>query len=210
MITDQNLYETGTLTSSDLSALQDSFDHLPPDPYAESRLRSRRYSRFLYQDGTITRQSHKEFMQSSEINDAVGDVEREYEEVEDTLLTNPALLEIFEEFKTRTGINDQAVIEMHQIRWHCRGRVKRAAPEGRHQDGFDYIGMFMVDTDNVDGGEIMVYNNKDTPPIFKKALANGEFCVMNDRALFHNAAPLVPTANDDDGHWDLIVLTANA
>ena len=30
-------------------------------------------------------------------------------------------------------------------------------------------------------------------------LENGEFVIINDKKLFHNAAPLVPTANKDDG-----------
>ena len=46
-------------------------------------------------------------------------------------------------------------------------------------------------------------------PFLKKKLENGEFAMANDRKLFHNAAPITATAEDEEAHWDLFVLTAN-
>jgi hypothetical protein len=210
MIVNGTLYELGKLDFPDLSSLQDTFDNLPADTYAPERLRSRRYSCFRYTpEGRLQRLSHKEFMQSKALNKAVGDVERKFEPIEPELENNIIFLKMFEEFQARTNLSFDSIIEAHQIRWHCRARVKEPAPEGMHQDGFDFIGMFMVSTENVDGGDLMVFEGKDEPPCFKKRLVDGEFLVMNDKKLFHNASPLVPTANKDDGHWDLIVLTAN-
>lgn len=203
------LYELGRLPFTNLSSLQKTFDNLPPDPYADDRLRSRRYSCFQFKGGKLIRGQHKDFMQSSDINKYVGDVERKYEEIEDILLENDIFLQIFSEFQNRTGLSEDSVIEAHQIRWHCKRRIKEPAPEGMHQDGFDFIGMYMINTYNVDGGEIMLYDDPDEPPCFKKRFENGEFAVMSDKKMFHNAAPLVPTANKEDGHWDMIVLTAN-
>ena len=212
MITDDNLYEVGKLADTiDIKSLEPSFSNLPEDTYAEKGLRSRRYSCFrLSKDGALTRLTKKQFMQSKDINDYLGDVQRTYEEIEESLLTNPAFVALFEEMRRRTSLPEDSVIEAHQIRWHCRRDVKMLAPEGTHQDGFDYIAMFMVDSVNVDGGEMMIYPSKNDPPCFKKKLTPGEFIVMSDKKLFHNAAPLVPTVNSPGGHWDLMVLTANA
>jgi hypothetical protein len=209
MLKSGNDYELGWLPVTDLSSLQDSFENLPPDNYVNSRLRSRCYSCYRYQDGELTHLPGKDFMQTKDINKALGDVERKYEEIDDSLRTNPVFLRMFEEFVQRTGITGESVIEAHQIRWHCHAHIKEVAPEGTHQDGFDYVSVYMVSTYNVDGGEMILYRDVDKPPFLKKQLGDGEFLLLNDRKVFHNAAPLVPTPNEQDGHWDVIVLTAS-
>ncbi len=211
MIKGEQLYELGWLPLNNLTSLQKTFDHLPEDKYAEKRLRSRRYSCYRYNvDGTLDRLTQKDFMQSSDINKYVGDIERKFEPIDDSLRTDTVFLKIFEEFQERTGLAPGSIVEAHQIRWHCKRRVKIPAPEGIHQDGFDYIGMFLINTQNIDGGEIMIYPSPDDAPIFKKLLEPGEFVLLNDKKLFHYASPLVPRPNQDEGYWDLIVLTANA
>ncbi len=210
MIDESSPYEVSALVGKNFKPLQQTFEDLPPDPYADDRLRSRRYSRFLVNDdGALRRLSHKEFMQSSAINDYVGDVDREYEEIEDRVMEDPVFVEMFHQFIKRTGMDPKSIVEAHQIRWHCNANIKVPAPEGHHQDGFDFIAMFMVNQKNVDGGEIMVMRAKDAAPIFKKRLEAGEYVVLDDSRMFHNAAPLVPSVNSDGGFWDLIVLTGN-
>lgn len=206
----EQLYELGWLPVNDLSSIQPSFNELPEDTYAEKRLRSRRYSCYRHNaDGSVKRLTQKDFMQSSDINKFVGDVERKYQPIDPALETNPVFLKIFEEFRNRTGLSEGSVIEVHQIRWHCAKRVKIPAPEGVHQDGFDYIGMFMVNSHNIDGGELMIYPSPDEAPLLVKQLEPGEFMILNDKRLFHYAAPLVPRPNKDEGYWDLMILTAN-
>lgn len=209
MIENGALYELGQLPLNGFSDLKRTFENLPSDNYAEERLRSRRYSRYTIEDGVLNAQRAKDFMQSRSINHYLGDVERTYEEIEDVLLENEAFLGMFNSFQRGVNLSPESTIEAHQLRLHCRAHIKSPAPEGTHQDGFDYIAVFMVETKNVDGGEVMLFNDPDGPPILKKQLETGEFFIINDRKLFHNASPLVPTANTEDGHWDVIVLTAN-
>ena len=202
------LYELGQLEGAGLNDIEKSFDRLPPDPYAEERLRSRRFSRFkLRENGTLEHRRHKEFMQTKEVNSYAGDIKREYEEIEDDIITHPLFIKMFQTLTDHTDIGYDRIIEAHQIRWHCQKNIKAPAPEGVHQDGFDFLGMFMITPYNVDGGEVMLYKSPDSAPCFKKAMEAGEFIIVNDRSLYHNASPLVPTANEEDGHWDFIVLT---
>lgn len=211
MINDDTHYETGRLATADLSTLEASFADLPEDAYAQKGLRSRRYSRYrLSADGRLNHLDHRDFMQSKKVNKAVGDVERRFEEIEATTSENPAFVAMFEAFRAHTGLRPESVVEAHQIRWHCRNRVTIPAPEGTHQDGFDFIAMFMVDTADLSGGEVLVYPSPDRNPLLKANLKPGEYVVLNDKKVFHDAAPLVPEPNERDGHWDLIVLTANA
>lgn len=210
MINDDTLFEMGQLANIDLNYLESTFGNLAEDRYAPKGLRTRRYSRYrLGSDGSLTHLPQQEFVQSKDINKAVGDVERRFEEIDPSLEADPGFVRMFDAFRSHTGLGAGAVVEAHQVRWNCDNRVALAAPEGTHQDGFDYIGMFMVDTENLTGGEILVYPDLDSPPIAKASMKPGEYVVLNDKKLFHDAAPLVPEPNDRSGHWDLIVLTAN-
>ena len=210
MINDDATLEKGRLPVADLASLEATFDDLPEDPYAQKGLRSRRYSRYrMDEGGRVVHLSHEDFVQSSAINKAVGDVERRFEEIERATEEDPGFVAMFEAFRAHTGFAPSAVVGAHQIRWHCDRRVMLPAPEGTHQDGFDYIAMFMVEPKNLTGGEVLVYRSPDGSPIAKESLKPGEYVVLNDKRLFHDAAPLVPEANDEKGHWDLIVLTAN-
>ena len=210
MINDDSTIETGRLGDPNLDTLEATFAHLVADPYAQEGLRSRRYSRYrLGEDNVPEHLSHEAFVQSSAINKAVGDVKRRFEEIEDRTSTDPGFLRIMEAFRAHTGLGPGGVVEAHQIRWNCDKRVMIPAPEGTHQDGFDYIGMFMIDSENLSGGEVLIYRDLDEAPALKASLKKGEYVVLNDRKVFHDAAPLVPEPNEKPGHWDLIVLTAN-
>lgn len=205
----EDFHELGKLPFDDLSEIQSTFNRLPPDEYVEDRLRSRRYSCYYFRDGKLEQLPTKDFMQTYDINKALGDVERHYEPIEASLNTNPVFLKLFDIMLRRTQITEDSVIEVHQIRWHCTNNPKEPAPEGNHQDGFDYLGMFMIENHNVDGGEIMLFDSADGEPFFKQRFENGEYLLVNDKRLFHNAAPLIPTPNDEEGHWDIFVLTVN-
>ena len=82
-----------------------------------------------------------------------------------------------------------------------------AAPEGVHQDGFDYLGVFVIDRKNIAGGEICVHKAKQQPPIFKHAFDQGEFVILNDRRFWHSAKAL-QAVNDELAYMDVFVLTA--
>ncbi|MDG1287178.1 MAG: 2OG-Fe dioxygenase family protein [Rickettsiales bacterium] len=203
----KDFYELGALPFDDLSAVQATFDNLPPDQYVDDSLRSRRYSCYYFRDGKLEQLPTKDFMQTYDVNKALGDVDRTYAPIEAQLSTNPIFLKMFDIMLRRCQINENSVIEVHQIRWHCTEDVKEPAPEGNHQDGFDYLGMFMANNHNVDGGEIMLFDSSDGDSFFKRRFDNGEYLLVNDRHLFHNASPLIPTNNDEEGHWDIFVLT---
>jgi len=206
-----DLFEKGNLGDVNLQNLAPFFERLPADPYADAdlRLRSRRYSRYKFIDGKLDHRAMKDFMQSSEINDYLGDVERTYEELEPEIEQNETFKRMFAEFQARTDLEEDATIEVHQIRFHVGQRVKEAAPEGNHQDGFNYIAIFVAGSYNHTGGELMLLHGKNDDPFVKEVFNPGEFLVLNDKKLFHNAAPLIPTENEEDGHWDIFVLTAN-
>jgi len=204
----KDFYELGALPFDDLSSIQFTFNNLPPDQYTEDRLRSRRYSCYYYRDGKLEQLPTSDFMQTYDVNKALGDIDRTYAPIEPVLNMNLVFLKMFDIMLRRTQISEDSVIEVHQVRWHCTETAKEPAPEGNHQDGFDYLGMFMINNHNVHGGEIMLFDSADGDPFFKRHFDNGEYLLVNDRRLFHNATLLIPTDNDEEGYWDIFVLTA--
>lgn len=205
----RDFYELGKLPFADLSSVQATFNNLPADDYVDDHLRSRRYSCYYFRDGALQQLPTKNFMQTYDINKALGDVQRHYEPIEPILNENRIFLKMFDIMLRRTQITEDSVIEVHQIRWHCTQDMRDPAPEGNHQDGFDYLGMFMMDNHNVKGGELMLFDSPQGEPFFKQRFENGEYLLINDKRLFHNAAPLAATDNDEEGHWDIFVLTVN-
>nr|MBP6383709.1 2OG-Fe dioxygenase family protein [Aeromonas sp.] len=81
------------------------------------------------------------------------------------------------------------------------------APEGVHQDGFDFIGVFFCGSEGVSGGALQLYHGLKEQPFFQQELHPGEYLVLDDRRFYHNAAPVLPLT-PTRGHWDVIVLTA--
>ena len=67
----------------------------------------------------------------------------------------------------------------------------------------------MITNYNVQGGELLLFDSPDGESFFKRRFENGEYMLINDKRLYHNAAPLIPTDNDEDGYWDVFVLTVN-
>jgi hypothetical protein len=207
------LYTLDAFPAAGLADLRPSFARLPPDPYIEGRFRRRRYSHFSGRPNALRRLTHQSFQQSRAVNYLLGGVRREYEELEDGLVALDAFTAMIATYIDHLGI-DPTVTDfgVHQIRILCSpGFAGDPAPEGIHQDGFDYVGIFCVDRVNVVGAATHLYKALEgkavQPPIFNKELSPGEVVFVNDREVFHYTDPLRPRA-PGEGHRDVFVITA--
>lgn len=200
--------EVGQLTPSTVDHLAPSFDDLPANPYADGSYRLRRYSRFMFRNDTLTRLPTKEFVQASDVNHFQGNVVRTYPEIRDTTMSDPGFLELFEHFQKMADIADGSTIEVHQMRIFADHHQVDVAPEGIHQDGFDRIGIYIIQRHNISGGEVSIYTEEQSPAMMKHPLNHGEFVVLNDRRFFHYASPIKPI-DGEIGYMDAFVLTAN-
>ncbi|MBJ7537404.1 2OG-Fe dioxygenase family protein [Marinomonas transparens] len=200
--------ELGQLTSNKLDHLMSSFDNLPPNPYADGAFRLRRYSRFTFAQGQLTRLPSQAFVQDESINHFQGNVVRCYEDIDDHTTLDPAFIELFEHFQTMAHVADKAPIEVHQLRILADHQSVEAAPEGIHQDGFDRIGIYVMKRHNIQGGNINIHLTANSPALISHDFDKGEFVVLNDRKFFHSAQPIQPI-NGDKGFMDVFVLTAN-
>ncbi len=202
-------YKLQMLSSFNAGAFEPFFANLPVDPYIQGQFRRRRFSRFTGTPGNLQRLEHKYFVQSTKVNQLAGGIKRDFPELEESLLDLEEFQMLVASFIDFSKI-DPMVTEMgiHQIRIVAsRDEQGEPAPEGIHQDGFDFVGIFCIKRDAISGGETHLYRAKDQPPIFDKVLVPGEFVMVNDRELFHYASAVAPTG-DGQGVRDVFVFTA--
>jgi hypothetical protein len=201
--------ELGQLNQQNNEILAESFNNLPPNPYADGNFRLRRFSHFTFKNNTLSHLPQKDFVQSQELNAFQGGVVRRYEEIEDGLINNDAFKEMFFHFKNMAHLDDNADIEVHQIRIKAKqGKEADVAPEGVHQDGFDRIGIFVIRREHLKaGGNLRIHLEKESEPFISHKFDHGEFVVLNDKRFWHSAAKILPEEGHE-GYMDVFVLTA--
>lgn len=195
--------------SAGLADLRPFYDRMPLDPYIDGVFRRRRFSHFIGPASNLRRLSHMQFVQSKTVNQLAGGIRREFEELDDGLMAMPAIQAMVTTFTDAMGFDPEArEIGVHQIRILCSPEFAGSpAPEGIHQDGFDYIGIFCVERCRILGATTRIYPGRDQPPLFSRELQPGEAVLANDRKVFHFAEQVRPSS-DQPGYWDLLVITA--
>lgn len=202
------LFSLRKVNSINTVSLQPSFGNLPTDPYTKGKYRSRRLSRFTISEDNLIRLPHGYLFQSKEYNPLAGDMKREFSELEDTLVELEAFRKLILAFGDSCKLHPEAEIGVHQIRTTCAINSQgNPAPEGIHQDGTDFIGIFAVARDNIQGGETHLYTAKKEKSILNKILHPGELLLVNDHEFFHFTTPIKPE-NSDVGSRDVFVLTS--
>ncbi|MTJ56031.1 hypothetical protein FJR38_26990 [Anabaena sp. UHCC 0253] len=202
------LFTLRKVNSINTKGFQPFFEDLPIDPYIKGKYRSRRLSRFIVSGDELLKLAHGYLLQSGEYNPLLGNIKREFAELDNALIE----LEIFKNlvfaFYDLCKLHPEAEIGVHQIRTTCSpNNLGNPAPEGIHQDGSDFIGIFAVGRDNIQGGETHLYNAKKTKPVFNKILQPGEIILVNDHDFFHFTTPIKPQ-NSGVGTRDVFVITS--
>ncbi|MBW4630741.1 MAG: 2OG-Fe dioxygenase family protein [Iphinoe sp. HA4291-MV1] len=201
-------YALESISSIDVDKLQPFFINLPADPYLAGNYRFRRLSHFHISDKSIVKLPHRPLYQPKQYNPLLGDVVREYPELDDELINledfQRMILEFFEFCELCSTFKEVAV---HQIRTTASlEQIGKPAPEGIHRDGVDLISIFSVNRDKIEGGETHLYKSKNDSPVFNKILNPGELLVFSDREFFHFTSAINATSSEG-GVRDVFVLT---
>ena len=208
-----NDYALETLNSLDLERLDNFFDNLPVDPYIAENYRFRRLSSFKIVNNRLIQLPHSPLFQSKKYNPLLGDVIRDFPELERDLIElqdfQTIVLEFFEFCQQCSRVDPIKAneISVHQIRTIARPKkIGHPAPEGIHRDGVDVVGIFSVSRNKIEGAVTSLYKSKESEPIFSKILNPGELIVFNDRAFFHFTS-IIKATTSEVGTRDVFVLT---
>jgi hypothetical protein len=201
-------YVLEQINTVNLEQLKLFFEHLPTDPYLSGHYRFRRLSHFQVDVDRLTKLPHSRLYQSKSYNPVLGDVVRDYPELEDQLVGLADFQKIVLEFFDFCQLcSTSRELGIHQIRTTTSAQeIGNPAPEGIHRDGVDLVGIFCVGRDNISGGETRLYTSKHEPPVFTKILNPGEFLIFSDRTFFHHTS-LIQTTSPKGGTRDVFVLT---
>ena len=179
------LFTLRKVNSINTEGFKTFFNNLPVDPYIKGNYRSRRLSRFIVSGDQLIKLPHGYLFQSKEYNPLLGDIKREFAELDDALIELDIFKKLVLAFSDSCKLHPEAEIGVHQIRTTCSpDNLGNPAPEGIHQDGTDFIGIFSVSRDNIQGGETHLYTAKKEKPVFSKILNPGELLLVNDHEFF--------------------------
>lgn len=204
-----NTLQLAHLSPSCVHELISSFERLPHTEHADGAYRLRRYSVVRLCGDQIISDHESDFVQSADINRFQGDVVRHFEPLQLATLNSQGLLEMCQLFAESNDLPDGHKIEVHQMRISAIYDETPVAPEGIHQDGFDAIALVGIDRKNIVGGEVLLYEDKQQAPFYRKVLENGEVALLDDHELWHYAQPIRAVDTDKEGHMDVFVLTAH-
>lgn len=198
----------GAISNDAVNDLTVHFNHLPKSSYLDGEYRLRRYGIFSFSEGRVCKLPPRPFIQSDEFNQFQGNVERDYQDITPTCYQTAGFAEMLLHYTDQSGLPDGTEIEIHQIRIRAKpGQTVPVAPEGVHQDGYNRIGMFMINYQNISGGALKVHTEKDSPAMTQYLLKNGEYLLLNDAHFWHDADDITCTS-EQEGYYDLFVLTA--
>jgi hypothetical protein len=161
-----------------------------------------------FQDGIVLETGKNEFMQTDHFNHFQGNIVRQFEPILKSTLQSDGMREMCKLFVETNRLPNGQEIEIHQIRIATVFDETQVAPEGVHQDGFDHIAIVGIGRHNIEGGEILLYQDCHDDPFFRKVLGNGEVAMLADNKLWHNARPIRSLSGNEQGYMDLFVLTA--
>lgn len=206
-LSDTLMFTFSQVNTVNLDGFKTYFNALPVDPFIKRNYRFRRLSRFVADRNELIKLPHGCLFQSKEYNPLVGDIKREFAEIDDALIKRDIFKTVVFAFIDACKLHPEAEIGVHQIRTTCSANnYGNPAPEGIHRDGTDFIGIFSVNRENIQGGETHLYIDKKEKPVFNKILHPGELLLVNDREFFHFTTPIKPIS-DAQGARDVFVLT---
>ncbi|MEU3890625.1 2OG-Fe dioxygenase family protein [Streptomyces sp. NPDC029041] len=203
-------YRVSSAVSHISEELLDSYTALPADEHlrADHGFRFRAFGEADVKGDLLRWEEDSTFFQGDDINDYAGGVRRKFAPLG---AAARAFAERFVVSRVTREIVDaeEFRIGCHQIRITAAGeRPGLPAPEGFHQDGFDYVAVTCVATENVSGGISLVRENTpDGEHLVERTMPAGETLFLADREVQHYVSPITPKVPGLAAHRDVFVIT---
>lgn len=185
------------------------FENLPQDDYLKGpfAFRRRRHGRATVRGGRSDWKPNVPFRQSTALNQYAGGQDRTFAELQTAargFISEGILPELMEALPS-----PDFELGVHQIRIVADDRnTGMPAPEGPHQDGFDFIAIVVVGRRNTAGGITRLFAAPDRldEVVFEGILQPGDVLLVNDRRLAHDTTAIRPDAPGEAAR-DVFILT---
>ncbi len=206
----ETVAELAHVPVADLQALSQYWEGLPRDPYLKDggRYRFRRHASYEIKKEVLDLVPHRAHWQSVDYNALHGGIERWFEPIQKSLLSNSAwqslLLGLGEILSGLKPVNTWFV-EAHQFRIDTTDGIGRPTPEGAHRDGVDFVAVFLLDRVGIKGGETRIFDAKGSAGLRFTLTQPWSVLLMNDERMIHESTPIQPVGNY--GYRDTLVLT---
>jgi hypothetical protein len=184
------------------------FDRLPQDDYLKGPFAfRRRHGQATVRGRQAAWKPNVPFRQSTDLNPYAGGRDRIFAELEAparNFISRYILPELMDALPS-----PNFELGVHQIRIVADDRnAGMPAPEGPHQDGFDFIAIVVVGRRNTDGGVTRLLAGPDRldEVVFEAILQPGDILLLDDCRLAHDTAAIRP-ATPGEAARDVFILT---
>jgi hypothetical protein len=197
-------------SAGNLHDLNSSWNHLHYDIYLKDggRYRKRRHSSFALHNHGLELVDHRAHWQPIEYNALHGGMQRWFEPISDAVLQNAAwralitrLANLFEQ----APLNEPWFVEAHQFRIDTEGGLGHPTPEGAHRDGVDFVAVFLIQRQDIKGGETRIFEANG--PYGQRFTLDEPWSVLllDDARMIHETTPIQSTG--PQALRDTLVLT---
>ena len=201
---------------ADWDAFSTSWNDLPHDGYMADggRYRRRRHATFaVSRNGDIQRRPHQPHYQSRDYNPLNGGVVRWFEPVEQGIgagATMTAVLRFCAQVFDALASPDVTTwhVEVHQFRIEPIGdMVGNPTPEGRHQDGVDYVLVLMVRRHNIASGTTTLHSAGGDDLGSFTLEQPFDAVLLDDARVLHGVTPVRVLDPAQPAYRDVMVVT---
>jgi hypothetical protein len=202
-----------------LQAMSSAWSDLPPDNFLKDggHYRRRRHSCFVVDGGAVTQVPHRAHWQPLEYNALHGGMQRLFEPIAPAVTAQPVwtqlLLWLGNVCSALKGVQPWFV-EAHQFRIDTTDGIGRPTPEGAHRDGVDMVAVFLVDRQNIKGGETRVFDVEGPNGQRFTLTEPWSVLLLDDARVIHESTPIQPLAqigsSPQDCFRDTLVVTLRA
>jgi len=196
----------------ELADLAATWDDLPNDNYLKDggHYRQRRHGSFTFENDSLIKVPHRAHWQPLDYNALHGGIERWFEPIKDSTLKKTAWEKILRQFAFTASAmlgyaTEKLFIEAHQFRIDTTHGIGRPTPEGAHRDGVDVVAVFMVNRNNIKGGETRVFDAKGRYGERLTLDESWSLLLLDDARVIHESTPIQPLLTS--GYRDTLVLT---
>jgi hypothetical protein len=191
----------------------DSWNDLGIDTYMADggRYRKRRHAAFYATVSEFEPKARQPHYQSRDYNALNGGIARWFDPILPETIYNPVFRSVM---MFCTGLFDGLTpcdawhVEGHQFRIEARtGQAGLPTPEGMHQDGVDWVLVFMIGRRNIASGTTSIHG-LDRRLLGSFTLeAPMDSALLDDHRVFHGVTPVRPLDATQPAYRDVLVLT---